>query len=443
MRVGLLHFRVGETDGVSLEMEKWRIVLERLGHEVYFVAGELNDVPGFKVPSLSMKDPENEFIHRNAFVELSTGREEFQRRFNAYVSRILEELLALPKFDVLIANNVCSLGFNLAAGVAITEYCRATQTALVTHNHDFHWERERYSRPTHDLVLNVLQKYFPPDLDGAVHLTINRIAQRELMKRRGLESYVVPNVFDFDQPRWTVDDYNVQLKRELCISDGDITFLHATRIVERKAVEIAVDFVRSFAEKIGNPEIVHLVFSGFPERESVGYYEKIHTLAAYMPFRTHFVHDRIKPLRTTANGRNYFSFWDAYAICDVVTYTSVLEGWGNQLIEAVFARKPLVVLEYPVYKTDIAPLGFKFISLGDEYTFNEESGLYEVSKERLEVAVDQLRILLSNAELLERTVERNFEIGRTHLSLHSLQSLVEEILSKVRPPTKNTHSRQR
>ena len=33
-RIALCHFRVGETDGVSLEMGKWRQVLERLGHEV-------------------------------------------------------------------------------------------------------------------------------------------------------------------------------------------------------------------------------------------------------------------------------------------------------------------------------------------------------------------------------------------------------------------------
>ncbi len=31
MNIALTHFRVGETDGVSLEMDKWKIVLEKWG----------------------------------------------------------------------------------------------------------------------------------------------------------------------------------------------------------------------------------------------------------------------------------------------------------------------------------------------------------------------------------------------------------------------------
>jgi len=42
MNIGLAHFRVGETDGVSLEMEKWRKVLERMGHKVFFISGTPN-----------------------------------------------------------------------------------------------------------------------------------------------------------------------------------------------------------------------------------------------------------------------------------------------------------------------------------------------------------------------------------------------------------------
>jgi hypothetical protein len=39
MKIALCHFRVGETDGVSLEMDKWKKALEQNGHEVFYIAG--------------------------------------------------------------------------------------------------------------------------------------------------------------------------------------------------------------------------------------------------------------------------------------------------------------------------------------------------------------------------------------------------------------------
>jgi len=39
MRIALAHFRTGQTDGVSLEMDKWRLVLEKMGHQVVYISG--------------------------------------------------------------------------------------------------------------------------------------------------------------------------------------------------------------------------------------------------------------------------------------------------------------------------------------------------------------------------------------------------------------------
>ncbi len=59
MRVGLCHFRAGFTDGVSLEMEKFKRVLEKMGHTVFYIAGDFGSVEGFRVESLSMKNERN------------------------------------------------------------------------------------------------------------------------------------------------------------------------------------------------------------------------------------------------------------------------------------------------------------------------------------------------------------------------------------------------
>ena len=51
-RIGICHFRVGLTDGVSLEIEKWKDVLEKIGHKVYLLAGEAPDIGATIIPKL-------------------------------------------------------------------------------------------------------------------------------------------------------------------------------------------------------------------------------------------------------------------------------------------------------------------------------------------------------------------------------------------------------
>jgi len=428
MKIALVHFRAGFTDGVSLEMEKWKTVLEELGHEVIYVAGEFDQAQGVEIPSLSMNDATNLRIHKNAFEKLTVDERTFEDAFDAYVERIKSELKNLPKLDLLIINNIFSLGFNLAAAVALTEFVREKNLKVIAHNHDFYWERERYSTPQCEYVKRTLEEYFPPKDGLILHVTINRLAQEELRRRKNIDSVVVPNVFDFNQPVWRIDEYNRDLRSVLGISEDDLVVLHATRIVPRKAIEIAMDFVACLSEKV--EKNVHFVLAGFPETESQEYYRKIVKKAESMPYETHFTFEMVRSERFV-NDRKYYSLWDMYAICNVITYTSILEGWGNQLIEAVFAKKPLVVFEYPVYKSDIAPLGFQFISLGDTAHYDENEGLYRLDVQRLDDAARRLKQLLCDPERLSEIVEKNFQIGRTHLSLERLKLLLENILKQI------------
>jgi glycosyltransferase involved in cell wall biosynthesis len=428
MKIALVHFRAGFTDGVSLEMEKWKTVLEELGHEVIYVAGEFDQAQGVEIPSLSMNDATNLWIHKNAFEKLTVDERTFEDAFDAYVERIKSELKNLPKLDLLIINNIFSLGFNLAAAVALTEFVREKNLKVIAHNHDFYWERERYSTPQCEYVKRTLEEYFPPKDGLILHVTINKLAQEELRRRKNIDSVVVPNVFDFNQPVWRIDEYNRDLRSVLGISEDDLVVLHATRIVPRKAIEIAMDFVACLSEKV--EKNVHFVLAGFPETESQEYYRKIVKKAESMPYETHFAFEMVRSERFV-NDRKYYSLWDMYAICNVITYTSILEGWGNQLIEAVFAKKPLVVFEYPVYKSDIAPLGFQFISLGDTAHYDENEGLYRLDVQRLDDAARRLKQLLCDPERLSEIVEKNFQIGRTHLSLERLKLLLENILKQI------------
>ena len=70
MRVALVHYRGGLMDGVSLEMDKWKEVLQQLGHSVDIVAG--NEALGVDVtiPQIGFEDADYRIIGKNAFEKL-------------------------------------------------------------------------------------------------------------------------------------------------------------------------------------------------------------------------------------------------------------------------------------------------------------------------------------------------------------------------------------
>ena len=119
--------------------------------------------------------------------------------------------------------------------------------------------------------------YFPPK--DITHVVINSITQEKLKIENNLDSVVIPNVFDFNQEQWEIDDYNVKIYDKLNISKNDLIFLQATRIVKRKAIELAIDVVSEInkdlkkyvGEKTYNGKIItentaaKLLLPGLPE----------------------------------------------------------------------------------------------------------------------------------------------------------------------------------
>ena len=72
MTVCMVHFRVGELDGVSLEMDKWKQVLEsKFKYKVIYLAGSLGQAEGYMIPELALDFQDSLVIRRNAFDVLS------------------------------------------------------------------------------------------------------------------------------------------------------------------------------------------------------------------------------------------------------------------------------------------------------------------------------------------------------------------------------------
>ena len=143
-----------------------------------------------------------------------------------------------------------------------------------------------------------------------------------------------------------------------------------------------------------------------------------------------FIEDVIGGQRQTRGGEKIYSLWDAYVFADFVTYPSLWEGWGNQFLEALRARLPLMLFEYPVYQADIKDKGFRVVSLGSKIQGRDDTGLVQVAPQVIEAAADRAVELLTDVRLRQETVEHNFQLGRQHYSLESLRGYLAPLMDR-------------
>ncbi|WP_372367280.1 glycosyltransferase [Candidatus Uabimicrobium sp. HlEnr_7] len=419
MNIALMHFRAGETDGVSLEMDKWKKAMKHLGHECLIVSGCGGD---YNHPYLDFRHSKVQNFFANAFSALNvtpSALEELAQEIYDKISIFLEETFRNISPQILIVNNVFSLPLNIPLAKCIVNLAQKYNIKIIGFHHDFYWEREIYDT-TCSYIDNELQQYFPP-CSLEKHLVINSIAQNSLEKQKKMSSIVVDNYFDFEKVTFEKDNYNVELRQKLNIGENDIFVLHATRIVRRKGIEFALQTCAAIQQKLvdeNDPRKVHIVFPGL--QEDTIYLEELKKYAEFYKIEPQFIPD----LCTHTRESGTFSLWDFYVEADLVTYTSLYEGWGNQLIEAIAAKKPIILYEYPVFESNIKQLGFETFSLGNSY--KEENHIRYIDKQIIDkVVIDILEFLRSpNVGMLER----NYEIAKKHLSIGALEQVCEKLL---------------
>ena len=451
--IGFIQHRLGRTDGVSLEVDKFRTVLERHGHTVHYCAGN-EDVPGGQcIPELYPFHPVTQRILMNATRALTDydSPAALMLEVREHADRIKPDILRFireNRLDLIVPNNLLSVGYNLAGMLALHEAIEETGIATVCHNHDFWWEDSGEVYPTCDEVVAFFEAHAPPVAPNVRHLVINRIAQAELRRRKGVDSRVVPNVFDFDQPAWVADDFNADFRASIGLRPSDLCFLQATRILDRKAVELAIDVVAELnrpdrrraleaaplydGRRFGPEDRIVLVCAGYVEGIGLSgsYVEHLVAKAAELGVEVIWCGERVKHGRGRDEHGKVYALWDAYVGADLVTYPSVWEGWGNQLIEAVFARLPVVLFEYPVFVSDLREAGFRVASLGDTLGPSDERGLVTVPPEALRSATDQVMRYLQDAGARRDAVEHNASVARERYSFDALEGILDEILAE-------------
>lgn len=445
----MIHFRVGETDGVSLEMDKWKKILEKNGHKVYYIAGSEGTSKALVIKELYYRDEYDELLNRECYEQLKEFNEITLKEAIIEQSENIEKqfikLFTEYNIDLIIPNNILCLGRSPHIAMALTNAIMKTDMKVISHHHDFYWERACFDKPTTPYVVSLLETYFPPkNISAMQHAVINTLAKKDLMAKKGLESKVIPNVFEFNHVPWVEDSYNETYKNDLGILDNQIVFLQATRVTNRKAIELAIDMIAvlnepSFRNKMNNKTLYNgkvvsentelvLALVGLHEGGG-GYEDKLIQYAKDKNVKMLVKPELIDHDRHEDNDHKVYALWDAYVHCDMITYPSIYEGWGNQFLEGLFAKKPQVVFEYSVFESDIKEYGFDYISLGNKYEV-KDNGLAKISRETLEKSANEVIRYLTDTKLYIDSGLKNYEIAKEHLSLDTLERLILEFFNR-------------
>jgi glycosyltransferase involved in cell wall biosynthesis len=121
-----------------------------------------------------------------------------------------------------------------------------------------------------------------------------------------------------------------------------------------------------------------------------------------------------------------YALWDAYIHADFVTYPSLLEGFGNALLETLYFKLPALVNRYAVYAADIAPNGFDLIEIDAQ---DDPANLAAITDD----TVDAVIAAMMDPVRRRRMVEWNYGLASQRYSFEAVTPLLASLLEAVQP----------
>jgi mannosylglucosylglycerate synthase len=450
-----VHFKLFGTDGVSLQSQELSTALRARGWSVHPCAC---DVPaqsdGLRLPELSYQSPDAVELRGRIFPPAAEhSRSSWSSAGEALVEEIsdrarpirrqVEAYLDSHTIPVLHIRNLMSLPYNLPATLAFHDLAvdRPDLGFLMQH-HDLYWEgpnATNFQSPYREIT-DLMDRIMCPSLPNARHVVINPIAADALRVKKRIEATVVPDGFDFDRDVAVIDQGGFRSRLEILAGDGqplgthDLVVAMPARVAINKAIELAIQFVAGLERKrlalqdvsggIGvqrrrfgpASRIALLLPQGEDLDDNRDYFERLVAYAKSMRITLAYGGNVVVPDRRSQPGDpDHYPFYSTYQAVDMVCYPPEHEGFGNQAIEAVWARRPLAVLEYPVFKRYVRDHIPHYISLGDVAQLGrleEFGGLHQLSADVLDPAVDAAITVLKDHDLERKWTDENFTVLR-------------------------------
>jgi glycosyltransferase involved in cell wall biosynthesis len=422
MKIGVIIGRIGGVDGVALETEKWIDVLQKMGHEIFIISGQfegrkIDCMHETRVQEMSFFSPESYWEQKKAFFHPDIDQDELLEHIHLYANVIEDKItnwVQEYKIDLLLSENASALPSHISMGLAIQQASEKLGIPIITHDHDFAWERgNRYVSP-HPRINELVNDIFPLRLPNSVHAVINLHAQTTLKERFNRESIVVPNVMDFSKPYAEITNNNKDLRKDLGLSDNDILLFQITRIVPRKGIEAAIELIH----KLENKKVKLIITGNYADDAGSIYYMQLVDLIHELNLspQVHFAYHSFSTKgASSSNGEKLYSLSDAYAHARACTYFSTYEGFGNAFVEAVLAKRPIFVNNYkPVYWPDIGSKGFKAVMLEDNLITDK--------------ALSEIKKTIYDDKLNKEIAEYNFNLGKKYFSYDTLEEKLIELI---------------
>ena len=467
MRILIIHFRSAPppafrnldtpasdsagTDGVSLEIQKRSALLEELGHQVSICSAySWSDFP---IPELEFDSEEVRRFMRSLFgpagisdypgeSELRTAVQASVQVLEGKLGRVVDSVAP----DLIFVHNILSLPVHPAATIALTGVLEKTRIPCAAVHHDVLSEGAYKFTATCPYAHRILENYFPPRLPSLSHWVINS-RNRRILEKKNVIAKVIHDTMDFHYqlPEKERGALRQRLRQLFGIRAADIVLFVGCRLVPNKQIELAghlTAWLQKVSEKLIDRSLYNgetyteansfvLVLAGRPERTFAAYRDKVFTLFDSLGIRYFYVGDRVRPIR--AEDRDLYALYpDMYSVADFILYPTGWEGFGNQLLEAIAAKVPAAVFEYPVFKEDIAPKGAKIVSLGDRTKdAQDKSELARLDEGVLARAASEIVDLLGSAYEYEKMVTHNFEVGKKHFSFSVLEEHLREEIQRA------------
>lgn len=413
--VAIVHFFSERTDGVSLQIHENKRVLSQLGWDVIVCSADARGENSFALPELDYSTPQVQIFKRSEPSDLQnqTSMESAFEHQVQVIKNKLGELIRRYHPQVINVRNILSLPIHPAATVAMAE-CIAEHPTIgfLALHHDFIFEdnflpgdrKKAYEIPFPTIQKRVEQAllYAAPNVHHAV---INSLMQHRLLKEYGVHAALIPDSFDFETRPIEI----ANLREKLDIRANDFVIGAMTRIIPRKAIEVAVQFIAALQERrdefLGEGRGVHrrtitedsrfllllAQSAGLDEPDNAIYFTKLLRCAESLGVEVRYIGNRVVADSAYRGEFDRIPFYSLYHAADLVVYPSYQEGFGNQFLEAVALGKGVVCCHaYPVMKADILPRifpeGVILLGSNDDYTL-DETGLVHLREDVLQAAI--------------------------------------------------------
>ena len=417
MKIGIIISRIGGIDGVGLETEKWIDVLKEKGHEVFIFTGEsLNQfqlkAQDYLLPILSFFSKECLLEQELSFYHPENNPQRILSMISKNANNIAESITNWCEslnINLLILENVSTLPSHLSLGLGVKLACEKIKFPVISHNHDFSWERGSRYQSVHKEINEMIKEVFPLILPNVQQVVINENGKHLLKNKFSTNSIKIPNVMDFDKPFANKQISKKNVYDFFNLPKNNILLFQITRIVRRKRIDTALELI----SKLNDKNIKLIIAGDARDDYKQEYLKELLNQTEELNIKDKVIFAQNIFHRKVVNEKS-FSIEDAYYSANACTYFSDYEGFGNAFVETILAKKPIFVNNYkPVYEEDIKIYDFKAVTTEDNKLTEEN--------------VKEIKNIIYDKKLAIEISEENFAIGKKYFSYNVLRDFFDTI----------------